>query len=277
MLMKGRNINDMAEKKKRQNFDFDSFYTSPEMAGKEALKRFANKSLRKEIESFLKNDLPEPLLKSPKAVLGRNIFTPNREFFLFLNEAKKTGLDIFLGEYKEDEFISGNLDKYYLGKLFFYNKKGKNGGDRLTTSRIIKFSDSEKKKIIDVKTLWGEPLVDFHNRIFFETVPSSIAEKRYDMSNWFQRHGKSAKKYYTFCFSLFIAHGILFENYLLSDNDEERFFYEVLLPSIETVKKLFGHAPLISPLCKEEKLDDFSDRWMHYPEYIKKMVPIIAK
>lgn len=256
-----------------KGFDWGSFYTIPEEAGIEAKKRFANKELKEEIEKFLSYDLPEPLKVGPKACLGRNVFTPNREFFLFLHEAQKTGLDIFLGEYTEDVFITESPDKYYLGKLFLYNKKGKNGGDRLSVARIIDLNNADRKRISEIRTTWGEPLVDFHRRIFHKTVPDNLVSKCYDMSPWFSRHGGSAKNYYVACLSLFVAHGVFFENYLLELDGEKRFFYEVVIPSIEKVKEYFGYEPIISSIYPSENIfRQLANSWMHYPEFIRKSI-----
>lgn len=262
----------MTEREKDCNFDWGTLYTPPEIAGEEARRRFADEDLRKEVELFLGNDLPAPFLESPKAAFGRDIITPNREFYYFFEQAQKTGLDIFLSEFPEGVFVTQNPDKYYLCKLFFYNKKGKNGGDRLSASKIVDFDASNGKKLKDIKTLWGEQLIDVHKRLFQQSAPDFLSDKCYDISSWFLKKGGSARDYYPYYLGLFIAHGVLFETYLVEQESERIFFESIVLPTIEDLKKRFGIAPLMSPICKQENLEEFTERWMHYPEFSKKTV-----
>lgn len=254
-----------------KKIEWESVYYSVEEAVEELKRRRSDKVLRKKVEKFLKNNIPSPFMTGPKAAFGRDIMTPNREFFTFLNRAHKTNLDLFLSQYKNGKFVTQNEDKYFLGKLFFYNKKGKKGGDKLSAVKILDFDANNGKKLTDVRTYWGEPLEEFHRKLFLKTAPEHLVENIYDLSDWFDKMGGKADKYYPKYLSLFITHGILFETYFYEDNEQEaKFFKEVVFPGIQFLEKKFGVKPIIVSLCEKHEMEDFKGRWMHYPESLKK-------
>jgi hypothetical protein len=70
-----------------------------------------------------------------------------------------------------------------------------------------------------------------------------------DDSLWIDRHHRgNLLEHYKDLLSLFVAHGIFFENYNMSDPHEVAFVKEILRPACEEVKRRFGYYPLISPI-----------------------------
>ena len=108
--------------------ELNKIYTPLSVAKKEIQRRWKDKKLRKKVEDFLGRDVPDELKKDPKAVLVRHIASPNNEFIRFLNLSELIGLKPKCMEYQHDKFRAENQDKYYLGKLFFFNGIGKKWG-----------------------------------------------------------------------------------------------------------------------------------------------------
>ncbi|MEK6673092.1 MAG: hypothetical protein AABY42_06395 [Nitrospirota bacterium] len=75
-------------------------------------------------------------------------------------------------------------------------------------------------------------------------------------------HGKKAKEYYKYFLSLFICHGILFENFITNE-EEERFSKSVVFPAFRQVVADFGLKPLIVPLVPHSQASDIY--WRCYP------------
>ena len=80
-------------------------------------------------------------------------------------------------------------------------------------------------------------------------------------------------KYYVNYLLLFIANGILFENFLTSKDSEGDFTKKILLPTIEKIMNLTGVKPLIVPI---EPLDiENEEYWISHPSQIKNFIPKI--
>jgi hypothetical protein len=240
-------------------------YTPLSVAKKEIWRRWNDKELRKKVEDYLGGDIPHFLKKEPKSVLVRYVFTPDFEFMYFLDLAKSTGLDYVLPEYSDDKFVAGNSDKYHLARLFFHNGNGKNGGDKITTSNVINFNESEGKKFNEIKTVNGKKFVDFHHELLKEFCPDTD-KKIVDFNPWFNEKKKISKKYYDYYLTLFLAHGILFENFL-RDKGEIEFTSKMVLPSFKKLEKIFGVKPLIVPIVPLE--DENCLYWWCYPRKVE--------
>jgi len=223
--------------------EIDSIYTPLSVAKEEIWRRWNDEELRKKVNIFINGDVPDFLKDAPKAYLARQVLTPNFDFFQFLKLAVFSGLDFVCPEFIEDKFSAKNSSKYFLGKMFFHNGKGKRGGHKIGSIKIIDFNKSEGKKISELETLWGENLVEFHHKILNSLVPD-INDKIFDISSWLQRNGGSPDKFYRKFLALFICNGILFENFLLN-KEEGHFTEEIILPIFKELEKEFGVKPLI--------------------------------
>lgn len=238
----------------RQKF-IDFVYTSPEDAVKELKRRWHDESIKVPIS------IPPIFEKGFKAVLHRQLITPNYEVLRFLSIADGLDFDPIFFEYTKDKFVTENEWKYHLGCLHFYLGHGKKGGIKLDRSNIIDFNKSNGKKLSDVKTIWNQSLVDFHHELFLKRFPK-LNPKLFDGSDWYSKNGGCAKDYYKNFFLLFIKHGILFENFML-DTKEMSFSKEVFLPAFIEVKEKTGLKPLIVALEPTEIEEDIF--WMCYP------------
>lgn len=252
----------------RKCFD-DLLYTPLDQAWTILEERRKDKELEKNVLNLLNGDLPIHFNEGAKAVLFRNLISPNYEVRRFVSIVDGFSfLKPLFFEHIEDKFTSNNQLKRSLGKMYFVRSIGKKGGTIMQSENIIDFVESDGKLISEVKTKWGEGLVDFHHRYFaekFRPMPDTF----YSGSKWLKSKGANAQEYYKSFFLLFIRHGILFENMML-DSKEKVFAEKVFLPAFISVYKALGVKPLIFAL---EPTDIEGDHfWTCYPASDKEYV-----
>lgn len=240
-----------------------NFYTTLEEAKKEIWRRWNDPVLKKKVENFLGSNFPEPLKSGPRAVTVRCIASPDNEFFNFINESKKIELKPLFIEYPEDKFIAKNSDKYSLCILHF-EKDGIKSYEESDKIKLINFNIFEGKSFNKIETLWGCNLVNFHHEIFRRSISEQI--EIYNFWNWFNETRYKTEYYYLYYLSLFVCHGILFENILMSEEERE-FTEKKIIPSLKKIEEIFGLKPLICPITPIDEEDNF--RWWLYPEKVK--------
>jgi len=248
-------------------------YTSLSEAIKILKKRQKDKKLKENIEKLLENDIPEPLTNIGQyAINGKQIATPNFDTRCFLSAIEGCELKPLFYEYYSDKFTSNNDFKHSLGQLIIYkdNKRNSPIEERIT---IVDFNKYDGKKLFDVKTIWNEPLRDFHHKLFDTYGYNTKDFIFYDGSGWLNRNGKKAVSFYEKDLLLYVYHGILFENFLLSGSDGN-FTKNTFLPAFEKVYRQTGLKPLIVPIPPMDKELEESSRWYSYSEKIK---PLIIK
>ncbi|MDO8659313.1 MAG: hypothetical protein Q7K54_01805 [Candidatus Parcubacteria bacterium] len=226
--------------------------------------------LMAKVEKLLNGDIPE-ILKSKKCgILARQLATPNHENRMFIRLAKENGLYPVFFECYDDKFTSNNKFKHSLGQLHIQNGKNKNDKDMLEKITIIDFNKSNGKKLHEVKTTWGESLVDFHHRLF---TTHDINDIHFlDEKDWNKESGnEKPDQFYLKFFLLNTCFGILFENFLTSKGPEGDFTKKIILPAIDKVVNLTGVKLLIVPIGPLEVEDD--DLWYHHLPLIKKLIP----
>lgn len=190
-------------------------------------------------------DLPEVFQGEKKAVLFRQLVTPNFEVIRFLNIVPSALKPMFL-EYHEDKYTSNNEWKYFLGKISFHQGLHKNGVIQVSKNRIIDFHESDGKKISEIVTHWGQSLIKLHHDLFHHWNNNKHDVIFFDVSDWLSQ--KKAKDYYELVLCAFIKHGILFENFMLESRKEKAFIKNVFLPAFMKVWVKTGYKPLIVSL-----------------------------
>jgi hypothetical protein len=258
------------ESQKEQDLEIQvrEIYTPLSVAKKEIEKRWKNKELRKKVEDFLGNNLPKHLKDKPRAYLGRQIISPNKEFFRFLDLAKTIGLPTSFIECTEDIYTSKNPVKYHLCKMYFFGGLGRNGGDKLRAINIVDFDHVEGKRLCDIKTKWKQGIVDFHHEALSHYFPDT---KSLDVSKWINKVNKDISSFYFEYLAIFTIFGVLFENYL-TIGDEKELTCNVLIPTIKKIEKKFNIKPLIVPLVPID--DENSIYWYYYSEGLEKSTRI---
>jgi len=210
--------------------------------------------------------IPEVLKDRHVALIGRQLSTPNHETKRFLDLAARHDLVPVFWEYHGDKFIARNSVKYSRGRLGFYHGVGRNGGLKVEYLNVIDFTRSEGRAIRNVRTLWGQPLIDFHHDMLFAEYPSLDCGSVYDASAWFAQHGGAARHYYRAFITLFLRHAIWFEWFDLH-GEELNFTREIFLPAYYDVYSTFGLRPLITPIEPQNR--DAGGYWQLYPGHLR--------
>jgi hypothetical protein len=238
-------------------------YTSINDAKKEIDKRWADKVLRKKIEDFFSGIIPHVFQHEPRAILCRNIISPDHEMLHFLKMASKIHLKPLGLEGIDDIFVTINPDKMCLVKMAFCDNE-----NPVQYKTIINIKENEGKIFSEIKTLWGENLVDFHHRLLDIYVPNKI--EIFDDLKWYKKQfNKStmAKDYYKFYLAFFVCYGVLFENFTMIGK-EASFTEKTFKPAYDFIIKNFGVKPLIVPAIPANEIED--KYWWCYPLGVKK-------
>ncbi len=224
--------------------------------------------LVKKVKKLLNNKIPKVCKDRKCGIMARQLATPNHENRVFISLAQDNDLHPFFLEYFDDKFTSNNKYKHSLGQLHIQNKRDRNGDECVEKISVIDFNKANGKKLKEIKTLWGEPLIDFHKNLFdlYGLEGFSFIEEEKD---WYKKKGdETPLDFYINFFLLLTCYGILFENFLIEKNDDEsEFTKEIILPALDEVVRLTGVKPLIVPIgALELENEDF---WYHHLSIIK--------
>lgn len=235
-------------------------YTDLTVAKREIYHRWNNASLKKEVESYL-GKLPDCFHEAPKAVLFRNLMTPDHEFEQFIAQANSLNLAPLGLEFTADQFSTRNEDKICLLKMAIFEKRNQHHEAIFRYHKIADLKRNDNQKFSDIRLDTGGYLVDFHRHLLKKYAPNDL--KCYDLSTWIAQHGAKSKAYYPFFLAFFLCHGVLLESFVTSD-DEAVFEQEVVFPAFQAIEARFGFKPLIVQL-----LPSTSDNyWWCYPHDI---------
>ncbi len=248
--------------------NIDDIYTPIDEAKKEIQRRWNNPILRKKAEDFFEGNLPEVFKNEPRAILARGILTPNFETRYFLDLMDLIELKPVCGEFHDDKFCTMNKDKIHLGKLVFLRKSNKTNNDVIDKKTIIDLEKYENKPFKEIKTLYNKSLVDFHHHLYNKEYKEIM--NFFDISI-FKKKGETAKEVYEKIFTLCIASGVLFENFIAKEREhEKKFTEEVVLPAFKSVCDKFNLKPLIIPLLPLK--NEEREIWDWYPGHLEKEV-----
>ncbi len=247
----------------RKAFD-DFVYTPVREAVIELERRWNDPSVQVSV------DVPDCLKNGFRALLYVCVITPNYQISRYVGVADALDYEPLIFEQTEDKFTSNNEWKHALGKLRFFTGRDKSGRCHVEHLNVIDFNKANGKQIPEVKTFWGQPLVDFHHELFFKAFPQLNPEKHiFEASSWFRNNGGVPQEYYKSFLSLLVKHAIQFENFMLEEK-EICFTKEVFLPAFIDVYKKTGLKPLIVALEPTEiEGDEF---WISYPYQEKKAI-----
>ena len=231
----------------------------------ELKRRASDTALRDRVEAYL-GDLPAHFQGGPVLYLARHVATPNFETLRFIHLVEGLGMKVIIGQDTKDRFVPHNQLKRALGRLpvcLGITKKDGTHGERYHKVTVIDFNAANGKPFSSIRTLWGEGLVDFHTGLLKAIAGGNV--KVEDDAAWIDgNHRGSLVEHYKKFLALFLAHGVLFEDYLVEDKHEGRFVMEVLRPAFDFVEREFGHRPLITQLTPTSI--ESTDYWMSYPE-----------
>lgn len=248
---------------------FEEFvYTPVDVAISELKTRKVDKDVVDSTNLLLGNDIPEPFLgNNLRAVIFRQITTSNYEIrrFVHIIDALEELTPLF-GEYRDDKFTSKNEQKHSWGKILFH----KNHNSKLESIKIIDLVDADGKKMSEIETLWGQPLIEFHHELIQKTYRPIDPNFFYNISPWLKQHGGDAKNYYKQVLLWFVKDAILFENFMPNETKELSFTKEVFLPAFIEIFNLTKKKPLIVNLLptaiENEKF------WFSHPGNVKEYI-----
>jgi hypothetical protein len=233
------------------------------------MRRARNTELRKKVEEYLGGDIPSYMQETPVLCLARYIATPNFETLRFLALTEPFGLPAIVTEDHGDKFSAHNHLKRALCKLPIIERLHQKHGrlhERFRPHTIIDFSKAEGKKLEEIETLWGEKLTAFHARAFAQLVRSPVIVA--NDTAWLDRNGRgNLLELYKRYLSLFVVHGVLFEDYVLSDAQDAEFVRTIVRPAVEFVEQTFGYTPLIAQLVPDTF--ESSTFWISYPKRVR--------
>lgn len=250
----------------------ENLLTPHQEAISELTRRRADSDLVSRVESYLGNDVPEYFNPEPVLYLARHLATPNFETLRFLHLAESIGIHVVLGEDTRDRFAPHNPLKKALGQLSVCLEIGQKGGvirERFQKMTVIDFNTYSGKRLDSVHTLWGERLPDFHTRLLKPYLRGHTTV--IDDAEWIDRNDRGdLLAHYKRFLALFVAHGVLFEDYWFEDKHESLFMEAILLPAAEFIAREFGVCPLITHLTPTS--GESRDFWLSYPREVMDVV-----
>lgn len=195
--------------------------------------------------------LPPPLggmRTEPGLMMVRSVFSADLEMERFVSLAAGLGFRPWCLEMPGDRFVSFNADKHCRGKLVF------RWGQHLRSLRIMDFGRYDGRRIKDIRTLSGLPLVEYHRRLL--EVAAVTGQVRFaDVTEW-MCGGRSRWAGYEQLLMLAVRDGILVENFRASDAEEQRLVVERVMPAVAEVKRRLGVPPLVVRLYAPQEEDD---------------------
>lgn len=253
-----------AENQKVENeiISAEDMYTPLSIAKEEIWRRWNDKELMKRVEDFV-GEVPSVFKDKPKAVIFRNIATPNFELQIAQEYAYLLGLDLVVVEYTADKFCTRNRDKLHLGKMMFFDNKCKS--QVIAKENIISIKEQDNKCFRDIDTIWGENLVLFHHRIFKK---AGFEKVEFFDAAILKEKGLSPYEIYLEILGFCIGNAVLLENFLIkADKGEAKFTEQIIIPAFTEVMNKAGHKPLIIPLLGCDGEGNIC--WQYYPDKIK--------
>lgn len=213
----------------------------------ELKKRQENPELRRKIEAYLSEDIPEYFKGGPILCLSRHIVTPNFETLRFIHLMRQFEMKVVVTQDSKGLFVPVNHIKKALCKLPICQRLTQKGDalhEHYENVTIVDFNAADGKPFSYIETVWGERLIDFHKRLFSELGVATVEIP--DDANWIDRHHReNLLEHYKHLLSLFVVHGIFFENYDMKNPHERYFVQKILRPAFEFVEQRFGYRPLI--------------------------------
>ncbi len=252
--------------------EYSDLILTPAEALAELERRRQDPQLKQRIEEYLGGDIPEYCTDGPILHISRYIVTPNFETLRFIHLIKHLGHRLVASQDSKGLFVSQNIVKRALCKLPVCRRLSQKNGivnEQYENLSVVDFNSADGKRFCDIKTLWGEPLIDFHTRLFAELNVERV--ETFDDAEWIDRHHRDdLLEQYKNLLALFVVHGIFFENYDMDDPHEVRLMRHIIRPACEFVEKKFGHRPLMVHIFPT--VGESSRFWISYPAKVADVV-----
>jgi len=232
---------------------------SHDEAREEIAHRWQNVALRQRVVDFLDGDLPEQFLQEPRGVLFRQLGIPDTETKRFMEICAYLEVKPLITEFLSDKFTTVNEDKLRWGRIDVCEKMNKNNEPIIRSTHILDYFDSDGKKLRDVKTVWGERLVDFFHDAFVGM--GEVKPEVCDISHWLKRNGGKASEYYKKYIAFFVAHALWIDTFdEINELLKMPFFRDNEFANYCAIAEYFGVKPMIVQLFSREEVER-CDQW----------------
>lgn len=241
-------------------------FMSLDEARSELRRRWNDTGLKNAVESALGQRFMMQFRETPRAMLLRQVVTPDNGFMLFNYCAAYLGAVPLAIEYLGDRLAWMNEEKRNLGR-----PRVSTGTDRFQV-RLLDLALWEDKPLNEITLGSGEAMVDFYHRLF---GLHAVRAQTFDITPWYRAIGKPTEYYYPL-FAHAIAHSVWFEAFVTEDEPcfknhrkTERWFTdEVVRPNFERVTRDFGLRPMVVRSFPKNQTDDEDFYWYSYPPII---------
>lgn len=233
----------------------ENFYSTFNEINSQLESRKKDKVLFKKVLDYIGEDFPSFIDQNTQyAFFVRTIHTPNIEHHFVEDILKEFNIQALFCNYTSGKLVMKNKEKYNLVKMSFLEGFNRNKELICSKKSIVNANKTEGKPLKDIMVNQQESLIDFHTNLFRELGQSHVFV---DISDWFDKIRNSNDGYYAKFLALFICHGVLIDNYLLTDESEYNFFMKKVWPSFKFIEEKFGCKPLVFPALpiKEENHD----------------------
>jgi hypothetical protein len=235
-------------------------YYSLDEARDEIQQRWANIELRQRVRQFLGERFIPKFEYAPRAIMFRQVLSPDNGAFWFESCARYLWLDPINISYFDDKFVSLNEEKKALARLcVILPDKTRN------TLTIADIHNNENAPISSVQTYTGENLIQWHQALLrLSLLPIEV----HDFSSWY-RHVRGPSEYYVHLLAHAISHGVYFETFDDSPNTgEAEFTRSVVCPALAQIRDLFGLDPVLVRLYPKNQKPEEDFYWFSYPPNI---------
>lgn len=238
----------------------ERYYASLEDARELLLSR---KAYRTTVEAWWGESgvpFPQSLSGEPAGVLARHLASFRYEDAVFVLLAERAGLKPVWLTYKEDILATSSPYKVSLLRPRMVLRLGRTGTPVVEVAKLACPHKNDGKRLSGVICNHGsnQPLPEHHESLLRAHYPRASAE---DLSSANALWGGKADAYYTAYLSLFVAHGVLFEDYHGGESGAELggFTERVFEPSFSAVEEKFGVRPVIVKLPWWRELSLYPD------------------
>ena len=196
----------------------------------------------------------------PRAILFRQIATPNYELRRFLRICARSGFVPVVLQYPTDQMSCHNRFKRSLVAPMFLEGFSRNGQPFFRRQVLRNVEQVDRLRLLDV-SISGRRSPDIHADLLRLALPNEEMEL-VDGSSWFDLYPNGAKDYYVDLFVGLTANRMLFEDFI-TDNADARFFDEVVRPAFDAACSKLGQRPMVRRLCENRRAA--SPLWYTYP------------
>lgn len=207
------------------------------------------------------SDLIGPSEGRPRAILFRQVATPNYELRRFLRVCRRQRFEPVILRYHADKMSCHNQFKRSLVHPMFVKGIGKGGKPYFVKRHLLRIDTVDNFPMREI-TLAGKSLPDFHDCLLKDAL-TGFDVRTIEGSDWFGKYSRGARDYYVEIFSQLNGGMVLFEDYS-SDKLEAEFFEGVVRPAYNAACAITGERPAIIPLCPNRRM--VSPLWYAYPE-----------